>query len=71
MNDFPRNPTGFFRRQERNDISNIRGLRDSLQCLHSKRHLATCLGLCEIRHVSVDHARRDRVYTDALRPKNG
>src|SRR6266478_3278911 len=44
---------------------------DSLECLHPESELAACFSSSEVRHIRVDHTRRDRVYANALRPKNG
>src|SRR6266404_9123720 len=66
----PCNPARRVRSQERNHLGNVLRLSDSLQRLHRKGHLSTCLRLCEIRDVRLDHSWRNSIYTNSARSEN-
>jgi hypothetical protein len=65
--DVAGDPAGLVRDEERDDRSHIVRLADPLQRLHSHHHRAALFGLGEVRHVGIDHAGRDGVYTNAAR----
>src|SRR6476619_766132 len=62
-------PTRVLRGQERHNRADIVGLADPLERLHAENERLALIGLDEVRHVGVDHARRDRVNADAPRPE--
>src|SRR6201984_1384590 len=64
-------PACLVRSQERDYVSNILGLADTLQCLHSQRGLTARFSLRETRHICVDYAWRNSVNAYAARPENG
>src|SRR5882757_10272842 len=62
-------PTRVLRGEERHNRADIIGLADPLERLHAENGSLALVGLYEVRHVGVDHARRDRVNADAARPE--
>src|SRR6266478_5905583 len=62
-------PKRVLRGEERNNRADIIGLADPLERLHAENEGLALVGLDEVRHVGVDHARRDRVNADAARPE--
>jgi hypothetical protein len=62
-------PPRVLRGEERHNRADIIGLADPLECLHAENEGLALVGLDEVRHFGVDHARRDRVNADAPRPE--
>src|SRR6266850_7193531 len=62
-------PTRVVRGEERHNRADIIWLADPLERLHAEDGSLALVGLDEIRHVGVDHARRDGVNADAPRPE--
>src|SRR5207237_8576477 len=58
-------PTRDLRDEDRHNRANIIGLADPLERLHAENEGLALVGLDEVRHVGIDHARRDRVNADA------
>src|ERR1700730_752440 len=52
-------PTRVLRGEERHNRADIIGLADPLERLHAENEGLALVGLDEVRHVGVDHARRD------------
>src|SRR6266403_2120217 len=65
----PGDPPRVLRGKELHNRANIIGLADPLERLHAENEGLALVGLDEVRHVGVDHARRDRVDADAARPE--
>src|SRR6266571_3202947 len=63
------NPPSVLRGEERHNRADIIRLADPLERLHAENEGLALVGLDEVRHVGVDHARRDRVNADAVRPE--
>src|ERR1700716_1705586 len=63
------NPTRVLRGEERHNRADIIGLADPLERLNTEHEGLALVGLDEVRHVGVDHARRDRVNADTARPE--
>src|SRR3954452_9766279 len=63
-------PTRILRGEERHNRADLIGLADPLERLHAEDGSLALVGLYEVRHVSVDHARRDCVNADAPRPES-
>src|SRR5271156_2806537 len=66
-----RDPARRIGRHKSDYVGNILGLAESLQCLHAQRDLASRFCFREIRHIRVDDAWSDGVYSNAARPENG
>src|SRR5712671_2712920 len=62
-------PTRVLRGEERHHRADIIGLADPLERLHAENRGLALVSLDEVRHIGVDHARRDRVDADAARPE--
>src|SRR5258705_4971482 len=62
-------PTRVWRGEDRHTRTDIIWLADPLERLHAENEGLALVGLDEVRHVGVDHARRDRVNADAPRPQ--
>src|ERR1700675_2434894 len=67
--DVAGDPTRVLRCEERHNRADIIGLADPLERLHAENEGLALVGLDEVRHIGVDHARRDRVDADAPRPE--
>src|SRR5437016_5925853 len=63
-------PTCVVRGEERHNRADIIWLADPLERLHAEDGSLALVGLDEVRHVGVDHARRDCVNADAPRPES-
>src|SRR4030088_3638321 len=62
-------PTCVLRGEERHNRADIVGLAYPLERLYAENEGLALVGLDEIRHVGVDHARRDCVNADTARPE--
>jgi hypothetical protein len=63
-------PAGCVRGQEGNHIRDVVRFANPLQCLHSKREITTGPRFGEVRHVRINHTRRNGIHADATRPQN-